>query len=289
MKKPVLPQILHAPAKVNLFLRITGSRPDGYHELQSLMCPIDLQDTIELGAGEEGIRVRVEGGGGQVPETEENLAFRAARAFFRAAEILPALDIRIEKKIPVAAGLGGGSSDAAAVLKGLNQAHGEPLSQQTLLDLGLGLGADVPFFLSEGAAWAEGIGERLERFRNIFPLPLVLVNPGVPLRTAEVYKNLKWGLTKEGIKTKKPHFEEALMDPLPWLFNDLEPVAMSMCAEVGQVRQALEGFGALGVLMSGSGPTVFGFFSGTEEASKAAFFLSERHPAWLVLATRLVP
>ncbi|MDY0163134.1 4-(cytidine 5'-diphospho)-2-C-methyl-D-erythritol kinase, partial [Desulfobotulus sp.] len=216
MKKPMWPQILHAPAKVNLFLRITGRRADGYHELQSLMCPIDLKDTIELGAGEEGIRVRVEGGGGQVPETEENLAFRAARVFFRAAGILPALDIRIGKKIPVAAGLGGGSSDAAAVLKGLNQAHGEPLSQQMLLDLGLGLGADVPFFLAEGAAWAEGIGERLERFRNIFPWSLVLVNPGVPLRTAEVYKNLKWGLTKEGIKTKKPHFEEALMDPLPW-------------------------------------------------------------------------
>lgn len=278
-----------APAKVNLFLNITGKRSNGYHELQSLMCPIDLVDRVRLSPGAEGIRVRMKGACDGVPETGENLASRAALVFFQALGIPPALDIEIEKRIPVAAGLGGGSSDAAAVLAGLNDLLGMPLGLEALKDLALTLGADVPFFLMGGAAWAEGIGEKLRLMRNIVSRPLVLMNPGVALSTAEVYKNLKWGLTKEGIKTKKLHFEEALMDPLPWLFNDLEPVAMSMCAQVGQARQALEKVGALGVLTSGSGPTVFGFFSDTAEAVKAAACLGTQYEGWWVRVARLLP
>ncbi|MCW7754542.1 4-(cytidine 5'-diphospho)-2-C-methyl-D-erythritol kinase [Desulfobotulus sp. H1] len=283
------PLYLKAPAKVNLFLRITGKRADGYHELQSLMCPISLCDEICLCRSRGGVRLTVHGGGGQVPETPDNLASKAAVAFCAATGYVPDLDIYVKKKIPVSAGLGGGSSDAAAVLSALNRVCGYPLSGPDLAALALSLGADVPFFLMGGAAWAEGIGECLESLRNIQPYPLVLVNPGVPLSTQQVYKNLKWGLTKEGIKTKKPHFEEALMDPLPWLFNDLEPVAISMCPEVDTARSALISAGASRVLVSGSGPTVFGVFSEDRMAMEAEAFLAGCCTRWIVIAAHLMP
>ncbi|WP_144683802.1 4-(cytidine 5'-diphospho)-2-C-methyl-D-erythritol kinase [Desulfobotulus alkaliphilus] len=284
-----MPRHIKAPAKVNLILRIRGKRADGYHELQSLMCPIELFDGLWLSPGRPGIRIRVKNGKGLVPENGENLAVRAAALFYGAAEIPAALDVEMEKNIPVAAGLGGGSSDAAAVLMGLNAVYGHPLSPPELFRLASGLGADVPFFLMQGAAWAEGIGDQLESFRKIQPLPMVLVNPNVALSTAAVYKNLKWGLTKEGIKTKKPHFEETLMDPVPWLFNDLEPVAVSMCQEVARIREAVLETGASGVLMSGSGPTVFGLFKDQRAAGEARSFLSENFRHWRVVGTQLMP
>ncbi|TYT74894.1 4-(cytidine 5'-diphospho)-2-C-methyl-D-erythritol kinase [Desulfobotulus mexicanus] len=280
---------IRAPAKVNLILRITGKRIDGYHELQSLMCPIALWDELWLSCGRPGIRIHVKNGNGLVPDNSENLAVRAAEIFYDAAKIQSALDIEMEKNIPVAAGLGGGSSDAAAVLMGLNEIYGFPLSQSLLFSLASGLGADVPFFLMRGAAWAEGIGDQLESFRKIQPLYMVLVNPNAPLSTAAVYKNLKWGLTKEGIKTKKPHFEETLMDPVPWLFNDLESVAASMCQEVVRIREAVLEAGASGVLMSGSGPTVFGLFNDQKAAVEAESFLSVHFKHWRVVATQLMP
>lgn len=280
---------LYARAKVNLHLRVTGKRADGYHEIQSLMCPIALADLVILSPGPPGIGVSVAGGDGSVPETEENLAWKAASLFFKKLGKRPYLKIHIEKKIPAAAGLGGGSSNAAVVLKGLNRLHGNPFSLDELKNLALLLGADVPFFLGEGAAWAEGIGEVLKPVRNLKIYPLLLIKPPVGLSTAEVYKNLKWGLTKKGIKIKNPHFEGEVIDPLCWLHNDLEAVAARMCPDVEASRKIMEGLGAKGVLMSGSGPTVFGLFEEMDLAERACSLLQGAHPSSFCVVSVLSP
>lgn len=281
--------LLEARAKINLCLHITGKRKDGYHELQSLMCPVDLCDLVTLAPGKRGIQIRVFGGMDSVPETEENLAWKAADLFYRTVGQEPALLIHIEKKIPAAAGLGGGSSNAACVLKGLNQIWGSPFSQDELKELALSLGADVSFFLLEGAAWAEGVGEELELVRNLKNYPILLVKPRAGLPTAEVYKNLKWGLTKKGIKITKPDFEGEEIDPLPLLHNDLEAVAAKMCPEVKTARHFMKKSGAKGILMSGSGPTVFGLFEKRELAEKAHFLMRGSSPSWFCVVSALLP
>ena len=154
-----------APAKINLHLSVVGRKPDGYHLLRTLMVKLDLCDRLHLELTGAGIDVAVVGA--DLPFGEGNLVHRAAAAFFSAAGWDGGVSIVLEKNIPVAAGLGGGSSDAAAVLLGLNQLCGRPLGRETLFDLGLGLGADVPFFLFPGTtAWAEGVGEKLRPGRR---------------------------------------------------------------------------------------------------------------------------
>ena len=168
---------LFAPAKLNLYLSVVGRRPDGYHLLETLMVKIDLADRLVLRPG--GDRIRLEVLGADLPSGPGNLVYRAAEAFFLAAGLEPGLDVSLEKKIPTAAGLGGGSSDAAATLLGLNSIFGRPLSSEQLADLGLGLGADVPFFLgSWSAAWARGIGEKLSPAGFRKGDRYLLVNPG---------------------------------------------------------------------------------------------------------------
>lgn len=285
---PFGPVAVDAPAKVNLSLTITGKRPDGYHELVSLMCPLGLSDTIVLRSSSGSLQVTVNGGGGQVPASPDNLAGRAAVAMARKLGIAPSLRIHIEKRIPVAAGLGGGSSDAAAVLRGWNRILGNPLDIEELAGLGLGIGADVPFFVRGGAAWAEGIGEILTPVADLKRYQVVLVNPGVAVSTADVYKNLKWPLTKQAIKTKKTHFEGGFIDPQSILSNDLEPVTSGMHGEIREVREAVAHCGADGVLMSGSGPTVFGLFSDRMRAQNACDQLAE-NSNWRVILTHLIP
>ena len=283
------PVAVEAPAKVNLFLKILGKRPDGYHNLQSLMCPLGLSDRITLSPLSDGIRVRVKGGGGLVPETPENLVGKAATAFFSRVGHAGGVDIHLEKRIPVAAGLGGGSSDAASVLLLLNRLFGSPLSAETLKELALPLGADVPFFIHGGACLAEGVGEVLASARKIDPMGVVLVNPGFPVSTPMVYKKLNWPLTKRGIKIKRTHLERGGSNPVLFLENDLEPVTASIHLEVPQIKAALAKCGADGVLMSGSGPTVFGLFDRSVRLENVVDRLEGMNPDWRVIATCLKP
>jgi len=257
-----------APAKINLFLHVTGKRPDGYHDLFSLMCCVSLYDSVTLNFDVADITVACSHP--EVPEDETNLAWRAAYLFLRKLQTDAGLKIILNKKIPVAAGLGGGSSDAAAVLIGLNHYYDNPFSEEELRAFGLTLGADVPFFIFRKPAIAEGIGEKLKQFQYIKPLPVLLVNPEIHVSTASVYDNLNLGLTKCKQRLKKLFFgNEHHFDTIQCLCNDLETVTMHQHSEVQKARKALIRCGACGALMSGSGPTVFGLFADNTEAEHA--------------------
>jgi 4-diphosphocytidyl-2-C-methyl-D-erythritol kinase len=261
-----------SPAKVNLFLQIMGKRRDNYHELVTLMCCIGLYDTLQLTFGVKQIRVSCRHPA--VPEDDTNLAFAAAHLFFKTLNKNEGVKIFIQKQIPVAAGLGGGSSNAAAVLLGLNRYYGYPFSTEALMSMGLSLGADVPFFIFQRPAIASGIGEKLEAYQNLKNLKILLVFPGFSVSTADVYKKLNLGLTKCKKKLKSFLLNKQRFDPRCHLCNDLEAVTASEYPVIKTVKEALLSHGALGALMTGSGPTTFGLFSDSNtalEASRALF------------------
>jgi len=256
-----------SPAKINLFLQVTGKRPDGYHELFSLMCCVDLYDTIFLQFG--GKKIKIESSDPQIPLDETNLAHKAATLFFNTLHTNDGLKITIEKSIPVAAGLGGGSSNAAGVLKGLNHHYGHPFSADQLMSMGLCLGADVPFFIFGKPAFASGIGETLEAYSEILPYHIVLVYPGFNVSTAEVFRNLNLRLTKCKKKITKLFLKKTGFDASVHLCNDLEVVTALKYPMIDSLKKQLLAHGASGALMSGSGPTVFGLFSDTCKAGQA--------------------
>ncbi|MFO7716611.1 4-(cytidine 5'-diphospho)-2-C-methyl-D-erythritol kinase [Desulfosarcina sp.] len=263
---------LKAPAKINLFLRVTGRRPDGYHDVYSLMCPLALYDMLTLTLGGTGIGVVCDHPG--VPQDASNLAALAARLFLTTAFVerpLPVsgLTIHIEKKIPVGAGLGGGSSDAAAVLTALNDHFGKPLSRPELMALGARIGADVPFFILGAPALATGIGDRLNPFLHLTPWTALLVYPNEAVSTAWVYKNLNLRLTKGEKKISKFHFDGRFFNVDEHLVNDLEPVTEGAFPVIKRIKRLLLAHGAAGAMMSGSGSTVFGLFADSDRAISA--------------------
>jgi len=265
-----------SPAKINLFLQVIGKRPDGYHELFSLMCCVDLFDTIFLQFGLKNIQI--ESSHPQIPLDDTNLAHRAAVVFFKALNVNDGLKISIDKFIPVAAGLGGGSSNAASVLKGLNEHYGHPFSRNQLMSMGLGLGADVPFFLFGKPALVSGIGEKLEAYPGLLPFHVVVVYPGFKVSTGEVFQNLNLGLTKCEKKIKRLFLIKNSFDPEQNVCNDLEIVTASEYPVITSIKEQLLTRGALGALMSGSGPTVFGLFSDSHTAERAKQAIGENTP-----------
>ena len=264
-----------SPAKINLFLQILGKRPDGYHDLISLMCCIGLYDTVSLTFGVKDITVSCDHP--VVPENETNVAFGAADLFFKTLKKNEGVKISIKKQIPVAAGLGGGSSNAAAVFLGLNRYYGYPFSTEELMSMGLSIGADVPFFIFQKPAIASGIGEKLEAYQNLKNLKILLVFPGFSVSTADVYKKLNLGLTKCEKKLKSFLLNKQRFDPRYHLCNDLEAVTASEYPVIKTVKEALLNHGAQGTLMTGSGPTIFGLFSDSNAASKASNALFRTH------------
>jgi 4-diphosphocytidyl-2-C-methyl-D-erythritol kinase len=282
---------LSAPAKVNLGLRILGCREDGYHLLESLFVPIDLADRVEIALSDiPSVELRIEGNAPDVPTDGSNLAVRAAVAFLEEARLRAGLRLVLEKRIPAAAGLGGGSSDAAAVLRGLARIHPGVISPQGLRELALGLGADIPFFLDPRPALVTGVGEEIEPIRGVPALSLLLVHPGVGLATSDVYRAydasrasltpVRPGSTMPVISALREGGDHALAELLE---NDLEQAAVRLCPRIGPFRQAIEGSGALGVGMSGSGPTFFGIFRDTIAAGRARDRLNLAPPVrtWL--------
>ena len=283
------PLRIRTPAKVNLGLALVGTRSDGYHLLESVFAPIALWDEVELevrsGAGDialvcgppldpelpEAVR--------EVPTGPENLVWRAARLFCERSGFGASIRIGLRKGIPAGAGLGGGSSDAAAVLLGLAELAGRSIDPGELAKWALALGADVPFFLSPGTALVTGIGERIERLTAVPELALVLVNPGKTLATADVYRmadTLAGALTKNrsgstmrafsGLTQTHRDLAPALQD---LLINDLEPAARQLCPPIARIADRLDRVGAIAVSMTGSGATVLGVFRSEAEAGEA--------------------
>ncbi len=257
--------ILKAPAKVNYRLEVLRKRPDGYHDLRMIMQRIDLSDDIEISLdGPAGISVECDSAA--VSGGKDNIAWRAAHSLLSYAGRDAGVHISIVKRIPVAAGLGGGSSDAAAVLMGLNQLLEIGCSDEKLMEIGVSLGADVPFFIFKKTALAEGVGEKLSAVEGLPPVWLVLVNPNIHVSTAWVYQNLT--LTKRTYDYKLPKFSNKIDDICSILENDLESVTIPRFPVIREIKDRLHECGARGVLMSGSGPTVFSIFDSEEEARR---------------------
>ena len=280
---------IKSPAKVNLFLRVVGRRPDGYHELETLMCCIDLHDKVELCM--EASADSIECSGADLPCDRRNLALKAANLFHSNLKRLTAIApvpvaIRLDKRIPVGAGLGGGSSNAAAVLRGLNHYYGTPFQVAQLQSMALDLGADVPFFIEGIPALATGIGEILTPVRDISPLGLVLVYPGFSLSTAAVFKNLNLGLTKCEKKLRYFSFIKGKIPIARYLCNDLEVEVVRRFPVIETIKSRLMDQGAMGASMSGSGSAVYGLFPDSDVAV-AAMERLKRQSDWLVWATQL--
>lgn len=255
---------IKAPAKVNTYLQVVGRRPDGYHDLEMVMVPLTLADHLTLTLLPSGIELEVEGVSDPGMQGKGNLAYRAAKALFQEAGAKGGVRIRLKKNIPVAAGLGGGSSDAAAVLRGLNRLLGLSWPPSRLASIGGRLGADVPFFCYGGPAHVRGTGDRVEPLGGFPDVHFLLVNPGFSVSTPWVYNqwDLQWDLRLTGQNqgaTVRPLFR-VVSDVVASLHNDLETVTIPAYPEVAKIKNELLDRGAIGALMSGSGPTVFGVF-----------------------------
>jgi 4-diphosphocytidyl-2-C-methyl-D-erythritol kinase len=259
---------IKAPAKLNLRLKVTGQRPDGYHDLISIMVPIDLCDALELKITSRA-QVRLSCQGLSVPTDKNNLAYRAALSFFAKTGIQKGLFIKLVKNIPVAAGLGGGSSDAAATLLALNEICAKPLILSELHTLAVELGADVPFFLNGEPSLATGVGEMLEPLEKWPKFWYVIVKPPLQVSTSWAYKNLRLELTRGEydfiVKTLK-NDPFSISDVLE---NDLERVTAARFPVIETIKTRLMDAGAEGALMSGSGPSVFGVFLSRDQAKEA--------------------
>jgi 4-diphosphocytidyl-2-C-methyl-D-erythritol kinase len=275
---------IQAPAKINLCLHVLGRFDNGYHDLAMLMQRVSLYDELSIGLSDDGV-LSFACPDVILAENEENLALRAARVLFEYVGSDLGATLTLKKNIPIAAGLGGGSSDAASVLLGLNRLAGFGLERHELMTLGGGLGADVPFFILEQSAWATGIGDVLEPESNIPSLCYVLVNPGLPVSTAWVYQNLR--LTSPVDVAKLREFPRTVEGLVCLLHNDLEQVTAGRFPVIDEIKQTLVAYGALGALMSGSGATVFGLFAQLSQAEQVASVLSRKFGWWAAAVTPL--
>jgi 4-diphosphocytidyl-2-C-methyl-D-erythritol kinase len=270
---------LIARAKINLYLEILGSRPDGYSEVAMVLQSIHLADRLQLKSRPHGIHLTCDRP--EVPTDARNLAYQAAELLQKECHSAAGVEIHIEKHIPVAAGLAGGSADAAAVLVGLNQLWGLGLTVGELQSLAARLGSDIPFCIQGGTQLATGRGEVLEPLANWEGIPVLLAKPkhlGVSTAWAyQAFRSRRGSLGGDALpKPTLPTLPQALaalsrQDPPALarsLRNDLEQVVLPEYAIVGELRQALLSAGALGSLMSGSGPTVFGIMPSLELAAQ---------------------
>ncbi len=265
-----------APAKINLGLAVTGRTENGYHTLDTLFCTLDVGDTLTLEPTDLGIELSVIGA--DLPLTSENLVYRAAQVYLEAAAVKAGVRLILEKRLPIAAGLGGGSSDAAACLRGLQRLYP---SEVDLHSLAKNLGADVPFLIRGGAARATGIGEILTPL-ELPKIHVVLANPMLGITAKEAYLGLQG---RFGSSLEMPSILEALnRGDAPPFRNDLEVPVLEAYPIVQDVKNALSKAGLFGVLMSGSGSTCFGLAHNQEEAARVADALQLEQPNWWVRA-----
>jgi len=278
---------LSAPAKINLDLRVLAREDSGYHRIETLFLMVDLCDRVIVESAEREIELEVEGA--DVGPIEENLAYRAAEAFLSAAGLESGVRISLQKEIPAGAGLGGGSSDAAAVLRLLDHLHPEIVSAERLFELGAALGADVPFFLC-GGAYALGWG----RGGRLLTLPppenrwVVLALPGLHASTPDAYR----AISAAGLEPGRPRLlPSASASDWDWIarvsHNDFERVVFQMHPELASVRERLDSHGGRPSRMSGSGSSVFGIFESEDRATRVAGAIEEAEGVRCVVAPTL--
>lgn len=276
-------------AKINLTLDILGRREDGYHEVAMVMQSLALHDTVVLERAAQGISLAVDREG--LPTDERNLAFRAARLVMETCGLTSGVSIRLTKRIPVAAGLAGGSADAAAVLRGMNELFSLSLSEETLCSLGARLGSDVPFTLLGGTMMAEGRGEKLRRLPDFPATPVVLAKPPVSVSTAWAYQ--AYDAREEPEHPDNAAIERALEagsreEAAACLYNVLERVTIEKYGIVSRYKKQMKEAGAIASMMSGSGPTVFGLARTQAEAEHIARSLRQREPEAEIILTDTV-
>lgn len=289
---PGLGHRLVAPAKINLTLEVVARLPSGYHAIRSVMIALPrLHDEIAIDVEPGATRIAIECNAPDVPADERNLCHRIAVRFLQQARLDAGVAIRVDKRIPRAAGLGGGSSDAATVLLALDRHFGHPLSPPALAELALDVGRDIPFFLAgAAAALVTGTGEEVRPFDAAMRVHALLVNPRVEIPTGDAYRMLSaalWYMAHDERMDRSSSVIEALragrLDGVcAALHNDFELVAEREHAIIGELKQALRAFGARGVSMSGSGSTVFGLFANADDLERAQRALSAHYPHFLI-------
>jgi len=274
-----------APAKINLRLEVLYKRQDGYHEISSIMCPVALYDIVTVSAS-AGDGITVTSDNTELPTGIDNLAYQAVSLIRSSAHICGGITIHLEKHIPVASGLGGGSSDAAAVLKGINDLYDLRCPVSELIGLGVKIGADVPFFFLESPAIAGGIGEKLQTISLSPPFWALLITPPIPVSTAWAYRQCQ--PKGEGASPELRERIDLKAAGKEILRNDLEEVSLKRFPEVAEIKEVMKNVGAWGTLMSGSGPTVFGVFFDEEavENAGARVFADYRHRNWTIAVAK---
>lgn len=271
---------LNCNAKINLSLDVVDKRADGYHNIELIFLEIPLADTLTISLRTDGLII-LSCDDKTLPTDEKNIAYRAAQMFFDVLGTCCGADIILNKKIPHGAGLAGGSADAAGVLKGLNELHSYPFSTEQLMEMGAKLGADVPFCVIGGCAFAEGIGEILTPLPRPKGLHYLLVKPNESISTAYVYQNLKLVNRPDGISVRKiaeylkSGDYEAFYDSAK---NIMEAVTAEKVPAINILKQFLIENGAKIALMSGSGTTVFGVFNDLSLAENAYGIIKTEYP-----------
>ena len=261
---------IEGKSKINLALNIEGTLPNGYHSIKTVFQQVSLSDEISMEFGRDGVNLTCSQA--KIPSDEKNIAYRAAVSFYEATGISDGVAIHIEKRIPSEAGLAGGSADAAAVLKGMNDYYGKPLSDDRLIQLGLTLGADVPFCILGGTALAEGVGEILTPIESKIKEKVLIVKPKVGVSTPWAYKELdKKGFTPVDVQKVIASLKNGdFLSLCQSMGNVFEQVVLPEFGEVKAVKEKLFDLGAMGAMMSGSGTAVFAFFK-NQNAMENAF------------------
>ena len=280
---------LRALAKINLGLDVTGKREDGYHEVRMVMQTIQMYDQLEIKESKEpGIRLTTNLP--FLPCNDGNLVYKAAKILMDEFDIRQGVDMNLTKFIPVAAGMAGGSSDAAAALVGINRLFKLGLSQKELMDRAVNIGADVPYCVMRGTALAEGIGEKLTRITQVPDCFVLIGKPGINVSTKAAYESLQLDKISShpDIDGMIGDIERGdLLAMTQKMGNVFEPGIIEKYPVIGEIKALMESHGALKAMMSGSGPTVFGIFDDREKMDAAAEVLRESRLAKTVFATEV--
>lgn len=278
---------LKALAKINLGLDVVRRREDGYHEVRMIMQTIHLYDRLDIKRTKES-GIQIQTNLSFLPVNENNLIYKAAKLLMDEFSITDGVSVKLDKRIPVAAGMAGGSTDAAAMLFGMNRLFSLGLTKRQLMERGVQIGADVPYCIMRGTALAEGIGEELSQLPPMVKCPVLIAKPSISVSTKFVYQNLKLDDTTvhpdidlliEDIKAKN------LYDIAAHMGNVLETVTIPNYPVIDEIKKHMLSHGAVGAMMSGSGPTVFGLFDDEAAAKKAYKAMRSSHLARQVYLT----
>lgn len=280
--------IIESHGKINLGLDVLYKREDGYHEINTIMQEIDLRDTLTIRDRKEDIVLKCNHK--DLPLDSTNLVYKAWKKIQEKTGINRGIEVDIHKRIPIAAGLAGGSSNAAKTLIGINKLWGLGLNEEELRNIGVEIGADVPFCIMGGTALATGIGEKLERLKGFVGKDLLIINPGMSISTAEVYNSLKL--------TNKPRVDinkiissienNDLKSLGENMVNVMEEVVVDKYPIIREIKEDMVSYGALASLMSGSGPTVFGFFDDMEKLQFSKEKLKDKYTKGTVLLAKTI-